>query len=197
MSGIMWNLSLKKSRKKWTSSSKNAKKIRRYKYTIEQNLEPIEVRSKGFKNPLIAYEEAAKRANLDGAWSSSSLLMCRVSSHTFVDVQGVCLCWCVWSDSTTIENNVMDKLSPSMVYLHLCGQVISLVMSVLSQKICVCWLCLYVETEAMRDGVDLSVWTDSKEMMINKPPSHLFTTAALPLHSSEECSQTLIIGLLN
>jgi hypothetical protein len=42
-------------------------KIRRYKYTIEQNLEPIEVCSKGFKNPLIAYEEAAKRANLDGA----------------------------------------------------------------------------------------------------------------------------------
>jgi hypothetical protein len=37
---------------------------------------------------LVAYEEAAKIANLDGAWSSSSLLMCRVSSHTFVDVQG-------------------------------------------------------------------------------------------------------------
>jgi hypothetical protein len=26
--------------------------------------------------------------------------------------------------------------------------------------------------------------TDSKEMMINKPPSHLFTDAALPLHDS-------------
>jgi hypothetical protein len=52
---------------------------------------------------LVAYEEAAKRANNpDGAWSSSSLLMCRVSSHTFVDVQGACLCWCVWSDSMTI-----------------------------------------------------------------------------------------------
>jgi hypothetical protein len=27
---------------------------------------------------LVAYEEAAKRANLDGAWGSSSLLMCMV-----------------------------------------------------------------------------------------------------------------------
>jgi hypothetical protein len=63
-------------------------------------------------------------------------------------------------------------------------------MFVLSQKIC-----LYVKMEAMRDRVDLSMRTDSKEIMINKPPSHLFTVAALPLHGSEECSQTLIIGL--
>jgi hypothetical protein len=49
--------------------------------------------------------------------------------------------------------------------------------------------------EAMRDGVDLSMRIDSKDMMINKPPSHLFTAATLPLHGSEECSQTLIIGL--
>jgi hypothetical protein len=47
----------------------------------------------------------------------------------------------------------------------------------------------------MRDQVDLTMRTDSKEMMINKPPSHLFIVAALPLHDSEECSQTLIIGL--
>jgi hypothetical protein len=66
---------------------------------------------------LVAYEEAAKRANLDGAWSSSSMLMCRVSSHSFVDVQGARLCWCVWSDSTTIVSNVMDKLSPSLIYI--------------------------------------------------------------------------------
>jgi hypothetical protein len=66
---------------------------------------------------LVAYEEAAKRANNpDEAWSSSSLLMCRVSSHTFVDVQGAYLCWCVSLDSTTIVNNVMDKLSPSLIY---------------------------------------------------------------------------------
>jgi hypothetical protein len=34
------------------------------------------------------------------------------------------------------------------------------------------------------DRVDLSMRTDSKETMINKPPSHLFTDAALPLHLS-------------
>jgi hypothetical protein len=162
---------------------------------------------------LVAYEEAAKRANLDGAWSSSSLLMCRVSSHTFVDVQGACLCWCVWSDSTTIVNNMMDKLSPSWYmdkltfcnnYLYSCGQVIFIFVDKLSLLWClfclrryVCWLCLYVEMEAMRDWVDLPLRTGSKEMMINKPPSHLFTAATLPLHDSEECSQKLIIGLSN
>jgi hypothetical protein len=67
-------------------------------------------------------------------------------------------------------------------------------MSVLSQKICVC---LYVEMEVMKDGVDLSMRTYSKETMINKPPSHLFTAVALPLHGNEECSQTLITGLSN
>jgi hypothetical protein len=34
------------------------------------------------------------------------------------------------------------------------------------------------------DRVDLSMRTDSKETMINKPPSHLFTDATLPLHGS-------------
>jgi hypothetical protein len=56
---------------------------------------------------------------------------------------------------------------------------------------------LYVEMEAMRDGVDLSMRTDSNDTMINKPPSHLFTTVVLPLHGSEECSQTLIIEISN
>jgi hypothetical protein len=59
-------------------------------------------------------------------------------------------------------------------------------MSVLSHKIC-----LYVEIEAMRDRVDLSIRTDSrfftKETLINKLPSHTFTVAALLLHGSEEC----------
>jgi hypothetical protein len=32
--------------------------------------------------------------------------------------------------------------------------------------------------------VDLSMRTDSKETMINKPLSHLFTDATLPLHGS-------------
>jgi hypothetical protein len=67
---------------------------------------------------LVAYEEAAKRANNpDGAWSSSSLLMSK---------------WKQWD----------------------------------------------------MDWVDLSMRIDSKETMINKPPSHLFTDAALPLHGS-------------
>jgi hypothetical protein len=51
--------------------------------------------------------------------------------------------------------------------------------------------------EVMKDGVDLSMRTYSKETMINKPPSHLFTAVALPLHGSEECSETLITGLSN
>jgi hypothetical protein len=45
---------------------KKAKHIRRYKYTIEQNLEPIEDELEGLQESLVAYEEAAKRANLDG-----------------------------------------------------------------------------------------------------------------------------------
>jgi hypothetical protein len=66
---------------------KKAKHIRRYNYTTEQNLEPIEGALDGLQESLVAYEEAKKRANNpDGARSSSSLLMCRVSSHTFVDV---------------------------------------------------------------------------------------------------------------
>jgi hypothetical protein len=55
---------------------------------------------------------------------------------------------------------------------------------------------MYVEMEAMRDRVDLSMRTDSKETRIHKPPahfftketridkppSHLFTASTLPLH---------------
>jgi hypothetical protein len=39
----------------------------RYKYTTEQNLKPIEGALEGFQESLVPYEEAAKRANLDGA----------------------------------------------------------------------------------------------------------------------------------
>jgi hypothetical protein len=39
--------------------------------------------------------------------------------------------------------------------------------------------------------------TDSKETMINKPLSRLFTAVALPLHGSGECPLTLIIVLSN
>jgi hypothetical protein len=47
---------------------KNAKHIRRYNYTTEQNLEPIECALEGLQESLVAYEEAAKIANNnDGA----------------------------------------------------------------------------------------------------------------------------------
>jgi hypothetical protein len=46
---------------------KKAKHIRTYKYTTEQNLEPIEDALGGLQESLVAYVEAAKRANLDGA----------------------------------------------------------------------------------------------------------------------------------
>jgi hypothetical protein len=45
---------------------KKAKHIRRYKYTAEQNLDPIDALD-GLQESLVAYEEATKRANLDGA----------------------------------------------------------------------------------------------------------------------------------
>jgi hypothetical protein len=41
--------------------------MRRYKYTSEQNLEPIEDALEGLQQSLVSYEEAAKSANLDGA----------------------------------------------------------------------------------------------------------------------------------
>jgi hypothetical protein len=45
---------------------KKAKHIRRYKYTIEQNLEPIEDALEGLQESLAAYEEAAKESILMG-----------------------------------------------------------------------------------------------------------------------------------
>jgi hypothetical protein len=46
---------------------KKAKHIRRYKYTTEQNLKPIEGKLEELQESLVAYEEAAKRSNIDGA----------------------------------------------------------------------------------------------------------------------------------
>jgi hypothetical protein len=47
---------------------KKTKHIRRYNYTIEQNLKPIEGALEGLQESLVAYEEAATRANnFDGA----------------------------------------------------------------------------------------------------------------------------------
>jgi hypothetical protein len=45
---------------------KKAKHIRRYKYNTEQNIEPIQGALEGLQESLVAYEEAAKRVNLDG-----------------------------------------------------------------------------------------------------------------------------------
>jgi hypothetical protein len=39
---------------------KKAKHIRRYNYTTEQNLEPIEGAIEGLQESLVGYEEAAK-----------------------------------------------------------------------------------------------------------------------------------------
>jgi hypothetical protein len=41
---------------------KKAKHIRRYKYTSEQNVKPIEDALEGLQEFLVSYEEAAKRA---------------------------------------------------------------------------------------------------------------------------------------
>jgi hypothetical protein len=38
-----------------------------YKCTTEQNLKPIEGVLEGLQESMVAYEEVAKRANLDGA----------------------------------------------------------------------------------------------------------------------------------
>jgi hypothetical protein len=46
---------------------KKAKHIMRYNYTTEQNLKPVEDVLEGLQETLVAYEEAAKGANLDGA----------------------------------------------------------------------------------------------------------------------------------
>jgi hypothetical protein len=46
---------------------KKAKHIRRYKYTTEQNLEPIEDALEGLQESLVSYEEATKKSHLDGA----------------------------------------------------------------------------------------------------------------------------------
>jgi hypothetical protein len=42
---------------------KKAKHIWRYNYTTKQNLKPIEGAHEGLQESLVAYEEAAKRAN--------------------------------------------------------------------------------------------------------------------------------------
>jgi hypothetical protein len=93
----------------------------------------------------------------------------------------------------------MDQLTFCNNYLYSYGQVIFIFVDKLSLLWClfclkryVCCLCLYVKMEPMRDGPDLSMRTNSKETIINKPLSHLFTADTLPLHDRKECSLTLI-----
>jgi hypothetical protein len=45
---------------------KNAKHIRRYKYTTKQNFEPLKVRWKGFKNPWLLMKRLQPEPNLMG-----------------------------------------------------------------------------------------------------------------------------------
>jgi hypothetical protein len=73
----------------------------------------------------------------------------------------------------------VDKLSSSLWTTYLSYDVYFV-----SEDMCVD--CAYMSKwkQWEMDRVDLSVSTDSKETMINKPPSHLFTDAALPLHYS-------------
>jgi hypothetical protein len=59
---------LKKITKEVNILVKMTKNIRRYNYTTEQNLKPIEGALEGLQESLVAYEEDAKRANNpDGA----------------------------------------------------------------------------------------------------------------------------------
>jgi hypothetical protein len=62
-----------------------------------------------------------------------------------------------------------------------------------SENMCVDCACMSKWKQWEMDRVDLSMRTDSKETMINKPPSYLFTDAALPLHCSRVLSDFNII----
>jgi hypothetical protein len=73
----------------------------------------------------------------------------------------------------------VDKLSSSLWTSYLSYDV-----CFVSEDMCVDCTCMSKWKQWEMDRVDLSMKTDSKETMINKPPSHLFTNASLPLHCS-------------
>jgi hypothetical protein len=73
----------------------------------------------------------------------------------------------------------VDKLSSSLWTSYLSYDV-----CFVSEDMCVDCACMSKWKQWEMDRVDLSMRTNSKEMMINKPPSHLYTDAALPLHNS-------------
>jgi hypothetical protein len=73
----------------------------------------------------------------------------------------------------------VDKLSSSLWTSYLSYDVCFVL-----EDMCVDCACMSKWKQWEMDRVDMSMRTDSKETMINKPPSHLFTDAALPLHCS-------------
>jgi hypothetical protein len=73
----------------------------------------------------------------------------------------------------------VDKLSSSLWTSYLSYDV-----CFVSKDMCVHCACMSKWKQWQMDRVDQSMRTDSKEMMINKLPSHLFTDAVLPLHCS-------------
>jgi hypothetical protein len=87
-------------------------------------------------------------------------------------------------DKLTFCNNYLYSCG----YLHLCGQVISYDVCFVLEDMRVDCACMSKWKQREMDRVDLSMRTNSKETMINKPPSHLFTEAVLPLHSSRVLS---------
>jgi hypothetical protein len=73
----------------------------------------------------------------------------------------------------------VDKLSSSLWTSYLSYDIYFV-----SEDMCVDCACMSKWKKSEMDRVDLLMRTGSKEMMINKPLSHLFTDDALPLHDS-------------
>jgi hypothetical protein len=80
----------------------------------------------------------------------------------------------------------VDKLASSLWTSYLSYDVYFV-----SEDMCLDCACMSKWKQWEMDRVDLSMRTDLKEMMINKPPSHLFTDATLPLHGSWVCLENL------
>jgi hypothetical protein len=83
----------------------------------------------------------------------------------------------------------VDKLSSSLWTSYL-----SYDACFVSKDMCVDCACMSKWKQWGMDRVDLLMRTYSKETMINKPPSHLFTDDALPLHGSWGLSNFNLLG---
>jgi hypothetical protein len=71
---------------------KKAEHIRRYKYTIEQNLSPLNMHSKVFKNPWLLMKRLQKEPILMGHDIVQAFCCAGSVAILLVDVQGACLC---------------------------------------------------------------------------------------------------------